>query len=256
MECNKIKSLLSEYLDRTLQSDLSRDVKEHLLSCKDCSNEFFLMKSIADELTDLERIKAPSYLLNRVNQAIASPSWLSKIFDFIPGSGGFKAPMEFVTLATTVVLVFLIFSNIYIERKENVMVADSGRHNTVMSQESRGPVRLEFIPEVSTILQRVPSDIDDDVVSVTTEQVSDINPDNLVSNINGIVRLVGGDIVSREFARNSGKIDAITVQIPSQSYSSFINRVEKMGRFDPPAPSLPHQSPDPVLLRIRLNLSE
>jgi hypothetical protein len=30
---------------------------------------------------------------------------------------------------------------------------------------------------------------------------------------------------------------------------------ERMGRFNPPAPPLSRQSPDPVLLRIRLNLS-
>ena len=243
-------------MDKALHSDLSRDVKEHLLSCKDCSNEFFQMKSISDELAGLERIKAPSYLLNRVNQAVTSPSWLSKIFDFIPGSGGFKAPMEFVTFAATAVLIFLIFSNINIEKNKNVMVADSGRQNNVMSSESSRPYRLEFIPDASTILQASSADMDNDVVSVARGRASDINPENLISNLNGIVSLAGGDVVSREFARNSGEIDAITVQIPSANYNSFISRVERMGRFEPPAPSLPHQSPDPVLLRIRLNFSE
>ncbi|MBN2417853.1 MAG: zf-HC2 domain-containing protein, partial [Deltaproteobacteria bacterium] len=121
MECNKIKSLLSEYLDKTLQSDLNRDVKEHLLSCKECSNEFFLMKSISDQLSGMERLKAPNYLLNRVNKAVTSPSWYSKLFDFIPGSGGFKAPMEFATMATAAILVLLIFFNINIEKNENAI---------------------------------------------------------------------------------------------------------------------------------------
>ncbi len=255
MECKKIKSLLSEYLDKTLRNDLSSVVKEHLLSCKNCSNDFFLMKSITGELAGLERIKAPVHLLNRVNQTVTSPSWFRKILDFIPGSGGLKLPMEYLTLATTIALVFLIFSNIHTEKKENVMVADSGSKENILSNESRGPVRLDFIPAASLKSGTLPSDTDN-VISVARGRASGINRDNLISKLNGMVGLAGGDIVSREFARDSGNIDAITVKIPLNSYSSFIDRAEKMGRFNPPAPSLPHQSPDPVLLRIRLNLSE
>jgi predicted anti-sigma-YlaC factor YlaD len=38
MECVKIKSLLSEYMDKALENDAAKEVKEHLLSCKDCSS--------------------------------------------------------------------------------------------------------------------------------------------------------------------------------------------------------------------------
>ncbi|MGD9159219.1 MAG: zf-HC2 domain-containing protein [Desulfobacteraceae bacterium] len=264
MECNKIKSLLSEYLDKTLRNDLSRDIKEHLLSCKNCSNEFFLMKSIKGELAGLEKIKAPNYLLNRVNQAVASPSWFSKILDFIPGSGGLKVPMEFVTLATTVVLVFLIFTNIHVGNNENVMVTDSGGQKAVMGRESNGPVPLDFIPVVSTKSGTLPSE---NVISSNDSDRPDpfdmINKnmplshrDKLISDLREMVYLVGGEIVSREYGHDRAYIDSITVKIPSNSYNSFIRRAEEIGRFNPPAPSVSQQSPDPVLLCIRLNLSE
>jgi len=252
MECKKIESLLSEYLDRTLQSDLSRDVKEHLLSCKNCSNDFFLMKSITGELAGLERIKAPNYLLNRVNQAVTSPSWFRKILDFIPGSGGFKVRMEFVTLATTVALVFLIFSNIYFDKNKNVMTADSGRDKNGMNEESSGPVRLNFVPSGSYTSGTLSSE---KAISVARGGSSD-NYEKLISDLMKMIRHAGGDIVSKEYARDSGRIDAITVKISPDSYSSFIGRVEMIGRFKPSAPSLPGQSLEPVLLRISLNFSE
>ena len=252
MECKKIKSLLSEYLDRTLKNDLNRDIKEHLLSCKNCSNEFFLMKSIAGELAGLERMKAPNYLLSRVNQAVTEPTWFRKILEFIPGSGGFKVPMEFVTLTATVALVFLIFTNIHVDRNENVMVAGSGRHGTSINKESSGPVRLDFYPAGSIKSETRSSE---NILSVGSGQSSG-NTDRLISDLKKMVYLSEGDIVSKEYERNSGNISAITVKIPSNSYNSFIGMAEKMGHFDPPAPSISNQSPDPVFLRIGLNVSE
>ena len=253
MECNRIKSLLSEYLDRTLRNDLSRDVKEHLILCKNCSREFFLMKSIAGELAGLERVKAPNYLLNRINQSVSSPSWLSKILDFIPGSGGFKGPVEFVTLAITVTLVFLIFSSIHFEKNEDVMVADSGQEETVINKKSSEPFRLDFIPASGTASGISSSN---EIISVARGQAPGVDRDNLISNLKEMVRLAGGDIVKKEYARDSGHIDAITVEIPTGSYNSFIRRAEMIGKFNPPAPSLTNRSPDPVLMRIGLKLSD
>ena len=263
MECNEIKSLLSEYLDKTLQNDLSMDVKEHLLSCKNCSNEFFLMKSITEELADLERFKAPNYLLNRVNQAVTSPSLLSRILDFIPGSGGFKVPMEFVTLATTVVLVFLIFTNIHFDNNENTMIARPGSHENAINDKPNGPVRLDFIPATSSEYAipdaRVPSSDNtdpSDLFDMIEKDMPVLHQDNLISDLQEMILLAEGDIISREYSQNSRNINAITVKIPLNSYNSFIKNLKKIGEFISPPPSLSHQSPDPVILHIRLNVLE
>lgn len=253
MECEKIKSLLSEYLDRTLPSDLNREVKEHLLSCKKCSNDFFLIKTIAGELAGLERVKAPNYLLDRVNQVITSPSWFSKILDFIPGSGGFKAPMEFVTLATTVALVFLIISNIQTDQDNDVMTAKSGRPETNINNESKGPVRLNYIPLAA---EKSHPSSENLVVVAEGHSSNNYDYDKLLSDFEKMVLFSGGDLVKREYARDSGVIEAITVKIPVKNYSSFIRLAEKRGKFNPPAPTLTNKSTDPVILRIGLNLSE
>ena len=276
MECNKIKSLLSEYLDKTLRSDLSRDVKAHLLSCKDCSNEFFLIKSVKGELAGLERIKAPSCLLNRVNQAVSERSWLAKLFDFIPGSGGFKVPMEFVTLAATAALIFLIFTNIHVEKNENAMVADSGNPKTFFNPDSNditgnaGPVQLDFIPVSGKNSETLPSanvlyspsgrrsgnSDSSDLFDMLNGESPASRRNSLVSRLREMTLMAGGDIIAKELENSTGAVNAVTVKIPSDKYDSFIRRAEEIGRFHPPAPALSNQSTDPVLLRIRLDLSE
>jgi hypothetical protein len=159
--------------------------------------------------------------------------------------------MEFVTLATTVALVFLIFANIHIDKNKNFMVAGPGSHKTTTKNNASGPVKLNLIPVDSNDLHSSQEDL-----FPVAEGHSSTNYDKLIPYLREMVLLAGGDIATKEYARESGNIDAITVKIPSGSYNSFIRRVERIGRFNPPAPPLKDQSLDPVLLRISLNLSE
>lgn len=270
MECKKIKSLLSEYLDKTLENDLKKSVKDHLLLCKNCSNEYFLIKTVVSKITSLEKVKAPTYLLNRVNQAIQSPSWLKRLLDFIPGSGGFKLPMEFVTLATTIALLFLIFSNIHVDKHDNTMVADTdSQSNTGTITGGTHPVQLDLFFKDKQNSKTLSSK---NIVTVGRGASNRSNSSSLfdrigeggysrrqrksIQDINEIILLTGGDIISREYQPGTRHINAITLKIPSDTYSSFLNKVKKVGRFHPPAPSLPDSSTDPVLLHIKLNLPE
>ena len=145
-------------MDKTLENDTQREVKEHLLSCKDCSNDYFLIKSIAEEMKSMESYKAPSNLLNKVNLAIQKRPWYLRLPDFIPGSGGFRLPMEYVTLAATAMLVFFIVTSLYTDKQNEVMTVASGE-NKALSGSSRGtPLELEFIPVSGKASDTVSSD--------------------------------------------------------------------------------------------------
>ncbi len=269
MECEKIKSLLSEYLDKTLGNDEARDVKEHLLSCKNCSNDFFIMKSITGELAELEKAKAPAYLLNRINLAVKARPWYAKLLDFIPGSGGFRLPMEFVTFTATAALVLMIFSNIHIDQDGKTIIAESGIPQTTDIQAQStdsSPLQLNFIPAGSHAdmldSQNVisvgsgPSSGNRDSRTAGNEEGQIINPGRLVSILNNIVQQAGGEVIAKEYEPLTGDVDTVTVKIPSAGYSSFIRQTENLGQFTPAAPSLTEQSSGPVLMRIRLNLLE
>jgi hypothetical protein len=269
MECLKIKSLLSEYMDKTLENDTQKEVKEHLLSCKDCSNEFFILKSIAENMKSMERFSAPSNLLNKVNLAIQKRPWYLRLPDFIPGSGGFRLPMEYVTLVATAVLVVFIFTSIYMDKPKNIMtVADN---NKTLSGLSRGnPIELKFIPVSGKGTDVVTSDklfsvssgqtFNDtkipDILKMPGTSSSEVKKQKLLSNLNELILKAGGDIISKEYKGTPENIDAITASIPSKSYDSFIQKAEEIGRFHPSAPELTDKSDEHVLVHISFNIGE
>jgi hypothetical protein len=270
MECIKIKSLLSEYMDKTLENDTQREVKEHLLSCKDCSNDYFLIKSIAEKMKSMESYKAPSNLLNKVNLAIQKRPWYLRLPAFIPGSGGFRLPMEYVTLAATAMLVFFIFTSIYMDKPKDVMTADSGNSKTRSDSNRGNPVDLEFIPVSGKGTDAVTSDntfsvssgqaFNDskipDILKMPGMDSPSVKHEMLLSRLNELINKAGGDIVSKEHKGTPENIDAITVSIPLKSYDSFIQKAEEIGRFHPPAPALADKTADPVLMHIKFNISE
>ncbi|MFO7667674.1 MAG: anti-sigma factor, partial [Desulfobacterales bacterium] len=109
MNCSRIKELFSEYMDGQLDKEREALVKDHLLLCGDCRDEFESMKAVVRELGLLDTVKAPDSFLADLHGRMEKDSWLQKIksFFFIPDR--FRIPVELATLATTVVLAFFIF---------------------------------------------------------------------------------------------------------------------------------------------------
>ncbi|GEM_PF-2910964 len=276
MECVKIKSLLSEYMDKALENNAAKEVKEHLLSCRDCSSEYFKIKSIAQELNSMERYRAPSNLINKVNMAIQKRPWYLRLPEFIPGSGGFRLPMEYVTLAATAMLVVFIFTSIFMDRKKEIMIADSGSSRTVTDPDSPinslsvKPLELEFIPVGIKGSDSVSSDNllsvssgkahrdrePPDILKMMETDSPYLKNQKLLSSLNELIIKAGGDIVVKEHKGTALNIEAITVSIPSGSYDSFIQKAEEIGRFHPPAPPLTDKGADKVLMHIKFKVGE
>jgi hypothetical protein len=273
MECVKIKSLLSEYMDKALENDAAKEVKEHLLSCKDCSSEYFKIKSIVQGLNSMERYRAPSNLLNKVNMAIRKRPWYL-LPDFIPGSGGFRLPMEYVTLAASALLVVFIVAGIFMDNPKDIMIADSDSKRVSVSAGTRGepvePVELEFIP---VSLKGSGAISADNLFSVSSgkasrdPQMPDIlkmmemdspylKNQRLLSNLNELIIKAGGDIVLKEHKGAAENIEAITVSIPVKNYASFIQDAEEIGRFHPHAPVMNDKANENILMRIKLKVGE
>ena len=109
MNCSRTKELLSEYIDGLLDKEQEALVKDHLLLCGDCRDEFESMKAIVREMGSLDTIKAPDDFLVSLHGRIKSDSWFQKVkaFLFIPAR--IRIPVELATLATAVVIGFFIF---------------------------------------------------------------------------------------------------------------------------------------------------
>ena len=96
-------------MDGQLDKEQEALVKDHLLLCGDCRDEFESMKAVVREIGSLDTVRAPDDFLESLHGRIKSESWFQKIkaFLFIPDR--FRIPVELATLATTVVLAFFIF---------------------------------------------------------------------------------------------------------------------------------------------------
>jgi protein-arginine kinase activator protein McsA len=80
MECAKIKSLLSEYMDKAFDNDTVKEVKEHLLSCKDCSREYFNLNPL-QRVSSMERYRP---FKSSISQHCYPKSCI-RLPDYIPG---------------------------------------------------------------------------------------------------------------------------------------------------------------------------
>lgn len=273
MDCEKIQAVLSEYLDRTLNNDLNRTVRDHLLECKNCGSVYFSMKSMVEELSELEKIKAPEGFLNSVNQAVESRSWLKDTFSIF---SGFKIPMEFVTLTTTAVLIALIFTSLQSDKNDAGITSKSSRIETTLENapvqmiNSTDPVDLDFYIHSKKENKHLSSDNvltvgsgshlkNNDITDFFTEIDKNfpfLRREKTISDINELILLMEGDVLSRDYQLDSEMPDIITVKIPSGNYESFIREIREFGNFKPPAPPLADNPPDSVLLKMRLNLQD
>ena len=109
MECAKIKELLSDYMDGTLDAQAKAIVEEHIPTCDHCREELVSLKALVQELGSLESVKAPIDFLHRVHERIEQGSWFQKVIRilFVPTRA--KIPLQLATAAVTAVLVFTVF---------------------------------------------------------------------------------------------------------------------------------------------------
>ncbi len=108
MECVKLRSRFSEYIDGFLDVRTNNLVEEHIAACKKCRQELEKLQLLVQKLGDMEQIKAPDDFLEKFNARIAKRSTLRTLITkpFMPF--GIKIPYPFATATAMAILLFLI----------------------------------------------------------------------------------------------------------------------------------------------------
>lgn len=109
MECIKIKELLSEYIDGTLDEQRKALVEGHLATCKACSKELVSLKAYAKQMASLKRTEAPEDFLKSVHERIERRFQFEKIVRALFFPARIKIPLEVTAIAATVVLAIFVF---------------------------------------------------------------------------------------------------------------------------------------------------
>ena len=118
MECAKIKDLLSEYIDGTLDAQTKALIDEHLLACPECNEELASLKTLIRELGSVESFKAPDDFLEKLHGRLEPRFSFRKIMRILFVPGRIKIPLEF---ATATAMAVLIFSILYIQQPEKMI---------------------------------------------------------------------------------------------------------------------------------------
>ena len=85
MNCQKIKKLLNPYIDKTLDTDMSKQVDEHLKSCPACNKEYQSLKEIITALNSLSTQPAPADFTQNLMAKISQKeihiqsSWIDRL---------------------------------------------------------------------------------------------------------------------------------------------------------------------------------
>ena len=109
MECTKVKKLLSEYIDQTLDFKTNEIIKEHISLCKICSEELSALEKCIRNVSSLKQAQAPEDFLQRVHERIERRFEFERIMRklFVPTK--VKIPLEFAGVLATVVLVIMVY---------------------------------------------------------------------------------------------------------------------------------------------------
>ena len=69
MSCQKIRSMLSEYIDGEVQSQDAAFIKEHLDTCASCAREFEELRRVTSMLGNTPEVMPPAFLLEKIEAA-------------------------------------------------------------------------------------------------------------------------------------------------------------------------------------------
>jgi hypothetical protein len=107
VECWRVKELLSEYVDDVLDPGLSLEMREHLVTCGDCSAELESLQSYLAAMQSLERLRAPADFLEGMRERLQKPSVTRRLLDKLLVPWHIKVPLEVAGICAVVLLIIL-----------------------------------------------------------------------------------------------------------------------------------------------------
>lgn len=292
MECDRVKKLLSEYIDKTVDKSTGMFIEGHLKGCRDCNYEYMSLKAMVKELGSMGSLQAPKDLLGKIHERIeANPSeGRAGSFPFFPSWS--RIPMELLAMGLTAVLIFIIFSMIQPESQVMVTAPAKDATELVMEterglEETRGDVTdsmakatKETVPIQLTLLLGIkptpiplPSENLRLIVSgkaaemplgkpesgFNAEQGQEMDMETSAYKISDIIEAISlyeGRLISKGYKDGTDEPEYIHLEIPAANYYPFLEKIKDIGTIKTPAPDLPEGYQGQAQIRIQLISSE
>jgi hypothetical protein len=287
MECDRVKKLLSEYIDQTIDKPTGILIEEHLKGCEDCNYECISLNAMVKELRSMSSLQAPKDLLDKVHERIEPDPLEGRTgsFSFFPSWS--RIPMELLAVGLTAVLIFIIFN--MIQPESQIMVAPTAKDTTGLVKEAerglketRGnmtdpmtrtikemhPIQLTIllrtkptpVPLPSENLRLIVSGKGAEMPLETPEfEFNDVRDQETgmetsayqISDIIDAISPYEGRVISKEYKDGTAEPEYIHLEIPAVNYYPFLEEIKDIGTLRTPAPDLPEGYQGQVQLRIR-----
>ncbi len=339
MECADIKELLSDYIDGALDPQARAIVEEHLPGCEGCREELMSLKTLIQELSSLDAVKAPSDFLEKVHERVERRSRFLKIIRMFFVPMRIKIPLQFATVAATAVLVFIVF-NMMQPAKEiieepslsrQIRVGEKSSTDSVESSLKKPaykpkaalksvtkpqlaredkPIELALLirTEIAalapapSVMSEAPileeevlaKDEDNQVMYYppreqtakgakqrarskakrpsakkptsagesgkeirSKNKIASPPPqwDEAISGVHKLIELMGGEIISSKYMKETGQLQYITTEIPAKNYIPFFEKLTQLGVIQPPPPAIPAKDQERFQVRIQFIFS-
>lgn len=114
MNCQDVRELSSDYLDRRLAPHELSALEEHLGVCPDCRREIEALRATISLLGSLDLVETSADFLSRVHRKLEKESRLSRIRGWLLEPIKIKVPLEI----TALVLVGILASHLYYRSPE------------------------------------------------------------------------------------------------------------------------------------------
>lgn len=289
MECARIKELLSEYIDGTLDTQAKATVEKHVLTCKGCKEELASLQALVEELGSLESTKAPADFLEKIHKRMESRFGFGKVLRklFVPFH--IKFPLELAAVATMAILVFSVLNIQQAEKQmaqipkvstapsipeeasarrkaeKRLMIAKKSAVKAVKPAPQRGVESIELAllvkrevvgrgsaPRVA--MKAVPAP-KKEAKKALEEDKTYIAYREVTSTLEGRVKhLIGfveGKVLDIEYEKQSKVLKSIYVEIPAKRYESFCEELTRLAALRDPPPILSDKVQEMIKIRIR-----
>lgn len=75
--------------------------------------------------------------------------------------------------------------------------------------------------------------------------------DEAISGVHKLIELMGGEIISSKYVRDTGQLQYMTTEIPAKNYIPFFEKLTQLGVLQPPPPAIPAEPQGRFQVRIQ-----
>jgi len=286
MECLKIKGLLSEYIDNALDASSKKLVEKHLSMCENCREELESLKICVEELSSLEKVRAPEDFLQKLHERIQPRFNFKDIMRKVFVPMRIKLPLELAGVTAALLLMIAIFNTM--KRSEQILIVKGPEEkSTELALKSdvaapvprasglileEKPIELAFFIESDKkIVERKQSVLGETFDYIAKEKIAlklerkkeaeeeiftPQHSDRMLLKVKNLIELVEGKILSVEYEKEKDLPQSITAEIPAKNYTLLLEKLGEIGKLQKPLPSIARERKESVPVQIKFIPSE